>query len=208
MTPHPIPTLNGGFVRLEPMALRHVDGLFNAANEDRSSYGFTAVPSSREEVTTYVTDLLDLWERGEGMPFVQVDVESDRPVGATRYLTIRRRTPSASPYAVEIGGTWLAASAQRSALNTEAKLLLLEYAFTTSRVGRVDLKTDARNEQSRNAIARIGASFEGVLRHWQPSMAEGEEGKLRDSAMFSIIDTEWPMVRERLTSLLVQRTKS
>ena len=117
-------------------------------------------------------------------------------------MTIRSTGAAVTPYAVEIGGTWLAKSAQRSGVNTEAKLLLLDYAFTTWRVGRVDLKTDARNERSRNAIARIGATFEGVLRHWQPSMVEGETGTLRDSAMFSITDDEWPSVRERLTSLL------
>jgi RimJ/RimL family protein N-acetyltransferase len=117
-------------------------------------------------------------------------------------MTIRSLRPFATPYAVEIGGTWLATSAQRSGINTEAKLLLLDYAFETWHVGRVDLKTDARNDRSRNAILRIGASFEGVLRHWQPSLVEGEEGTLRDSAMFSIVDSEWPSVRERLTSLL------
>ena len=113
-------------------------------------------------------------------------------------MTIRRLDNSTSPYAIEIGGTWLAASTQRSGINTNAKLLLLDYAFETLGVGRVDLKTDARNERSRAAITRIGGKFEGVLRHWQPSLVPGEEGKLRDSAMFSILDVEWPDVRERL----------
>ncbi|MGA7834763.1 MAG: GNAT family protein [Acidimicrobiales bacterium] len=202
MTSRPIPTLSGTRVRLEPMALRHVDGLFDAASEDRSTYGLTAVPRNREEMSAHVNDMLRKWEDGDVVPFVQIDAGSGRPVGATRFLAIRSTSPSVSPYAVEIGGTWLASSVQRSAVNTEAKLLLLEYAFGTWHVGRVDLKTDARNERSRDAIARIGATFEGVLRHWQPSMIDGEEGMLRDSAMFSIIDTEWPSVRERLTSLL------
>jgi len=189
------------------MTLGHVDGLLEAASEDRSTYALTFVPASYEEVVAYVTELLDLWEKGEGLPFVQIDVESDRLVGATRFLTIRRLSPTAIPYAVEIGGTWLAASAQRTAFNTEAKLLLLEHAFATWHVGRVDLKTDARNERSRNAIARLGATFEGVLRHWQPSSAEGEAGKFRDSAMFSVTDEEWPSVRERLSSLLAYDAK-
>jgi RimJ/RimL family protein N-acetyltransferase len=109
------------------------------------------------------------------------------------------------PYAVEIGGTWLAASAQRTGINTEAKLLLLDYAFSVLGVGRVDLKTDARNDRSRNAMARIGGTFEGVLRNWQPSLVPGEEGRLRDSALYSILDTEWPDVHERLLELSVRR---
>jgi RimJ/RimL family protein N-acetyltransferase len=149
----------------------------------------------------YVGDLLQMWEAGEVVPFAQIEVATDRPVGATRLMTIRAIQGSTNPYAVEIGGTWLAASAQRSGLNTEAKLLLLEYAFGTWNVGRVDLKTDARNDRSRNAILRIGASFEGVLRHWQPSQVAGEENRLRDSAFFSILDTEWPRVREHLRLL-------
>jgi RimJ/RimL family protein N-acetyltransferase len=146
--------------------------------------------------------MLTMWKSGEVVPFAQVDVARDRVVGVTRIMTIRRLNDSSMPYAVEIGGTWLAASTQRTGINTNAKLLLFEHAFTTLGVGRVDLKTDARNERSRAAIARIGATFEGVLRHWQPSMVPGEEGRLRDSAIFSILDTEWPDVRERLQSML------
>jgi RimJ/RimL family protein N-acetyltransferase len=106
---------------------------------------------------------------------------------------------------VEIGGTFLAASAQRTGINTEAKLLLLEHAFDVLGVGRVDLKTDARNDRSRNAMLRIGATFEGVLRNWQPSLVPGEEGLLRDSALYSITDREWPEVREHLASLTARR---
>jgi RimJ/RimL family protein N-acetyltransferase len=117
-------------------------------------------------------------------------------------MTIRRLDESSSPYAVEIGGTWLAGSTQRTGINTNAKLLLLDYAFTTFGVGRVDLKTDARNERSRAAISRIGASFEGVLRHWQPSLVAGEEGQLRDTAIYSILDVEWPDVRAGLRAAM------
>jgi RimJ/RimL family protein N-acetyltransferase len=149
----------------------------------------------------YVSDLLRMWEAGEVVPFAQIEVASDRPVGATRLMTIRALQSSATPYAVEIGGTWLAASAQRSGLNTQAKQLLLAYVFDAWNVGRVDLKTDARNDRSRNAILRIGATLEGVLRHWQPSQLAGEENRLRDSAIFSILDTEWPRVEDHLRSL-------
>jgi RimJ/RimL family protein N-acetyltransferase len=193
--------LSGTLIRLEPLSHHHVDGLFEAASEDRSAYGFTKVPQSRDAMDDYVSDLLRMWEAGEVVPFAQVEVATDRPVGGTRLMTIRALQPSATPYAVEIGGTWLAASAQRSGLNTQAKQLLFEYVFDAWNVGRVDLKTDARNNRSRNAILRIGATFEGVLRHWQPSQLAGEENRLRDSAIYSILDSEWPRVKEHLRSL-------
>ena len=104
--------------------------------------------------------------------------------------------------AVEIGWTWLAASAQRTGINAEAKLLLLEFAFETMNVARVDIKTDARNERSRRAIVGIGATFEGVLRQWSPSRVPGEEGLMRDSAMFSVIAAEWPRVQAALQARL------
>lgn len=201
MTAYPIPTLKGTLVRLEPLSHRHVDGLFEAASEDRSTYGFTGVPQSRDHMDDYVGDLVRMWEAGQLIPFAQIDVVEDRLVGATRLMTIRALQPFDIPYAVEIGGTWLAASAQRSGINTQAKLLLLQYAFDTWNVGRVDLKTDARNDRARDAILRIGASFEGVLRHWQPSQVAGEDHRLRDTAIYSVLDTEWPRVRNHLASL-------
>lgn len=186
------------------MTLATVDELVVAANEDRATYGFTRVPSTREAMNAQVEELLRQWLAGEGVPFVQVAAVSGRLVGATRFLTIRRRSPSDVPFAVEIGGTWLAASAQRSGINVEAKLLLMEYAFSTWFVGRVDIKTDARNERARGAIERLGATFEGVLRHWQPSLATDEGDLLRDSAMFSVTDDQWPAVREQLVARLAR----
>ena len=175
-----------------------------AANEDRATYGYTQVLQSRKDAVSYVESMTSMWESGEAVPFAQIDVGRDRLVGTTRYLSIRRVDESTTPYAVEIGGTWLSASAQRTSINTNAKFLLLDYAFTTWGVSRVDLKTDARNERSRAAIERIGASLEGLLRHWQPSQVPGEEGLFRDTAMYSIIDEEWPAVRERLTSMMAE----
>jgi RimJ/RimL family protein N-acetyltransferase len=199
---YPIPTLAGPYVRLEPLAPEHIDALVVAANEDRSSYFYTNVLRTVDEATQYVDVMLSMWKSGEVVPFVQIDVTRERVVGVTRFMTIRRLNDASSPYAVEIGGTWLAASTQRTGVNTNAKLLLLEHAFTTLGVGRVDLKTDARNERSRAAIARVGATFEGVLRQWQPSLVPGEERQLRDSAIFSVLDTEWPDVRQRLQSMV------
>ncbi|MGH3732529.1 MAG: GNAT family N-acetyltransferase [Acidimicrobiales bacterium] len=202
MSPLPIPTLTGPYTRLEPLGPEHIDALVEAANEDRATYFFTSVPQNTREATQFVETMSSMWESGGAMPFAQIDVARERVVGTTRYLNIRRSDDSSLPYGVEIGGTWLAASTQRTRINTNAKLLLLDYAFTTFGVGRVDLKTDARNERSRAAIARIGATFEGVLRHWQPSLVPREEGKLRDTAIFSILDLEWPDVRELLLSKL------
>jgi RimJ/RimL family protein N-acetyltransferase len=199
-----VPALSGRHVRLEPLTSEHVDALVEAANEDRAAYGYTVVLQSREDAVSYFELMMSMWESGEAVPFAQIDVGRDRLVGTTRYLSIRRVDESTTPYAVEIGGTWLSASAQRTSINTNAKFLLLDYAFTTWGVSRVDLKTDARNERSRAAIERIGASLEGLLRHWQPSQVPGEEGLFRDTAMYSIIDEEWPAVRERLTSMMAE----
>jgi RimJ/RimL family protein N-acetyltransferase len=101
---------------------------------------------------------------------------------------------------VEIGATWLAADAQRTRINTEAKLLMLEHAFDRWRVHRVSLMTDARNERSRNAIMRLGARFDGVLRAARPA----SDGAIRDTAAFSILDSEWPAIRAKLQARLTQ----
>ena len=194
--------MRGRIVRLEPLSRAHVDGLIEAAAENRATYSYTTVPHGRDEATAYVLELVDAAARGEAFAFAQVRASDDVIVGGTRFLTLRRRPRESRPYAVEIGGTWLAASAQRTGLNVEAKLLLLTYAFDVWKVGRVDFKTDARNARSRAAIAALGAQFEAVLRNWQPSHAEGEDGLLRDSALYAVIDTDWPAVRAHLEARL------
>jgi RimJ/RimL family protein N-acetyltransferase len=180
----------------------HIDALSDAAQFDRSSYVYTTVPENRLETERYVLDLLREWEKGLIVPFAQVSVQSDRAVGVTRFMTLRRREEDDRPFAAEIGGTWLGAQFQRTGINSEAKLLLLGYAFEVWNVARVDLKSDARNERSRAAILRLGATFEGVLRQWQPSLVVGEEGLYRDTAMFSVTQEEWPGVREHLKTLV------
>jgi N-acetyltransferase len=195
--------LVGEYVRLEPLSTNHVEELVSAATENQSAYGWTVVPSTRETMLAYVTGLLDDQERGDVIAFAQISVATGRAVGATRFLHIRHRPGVELPFAVEIGGTWLSGSAQRTAINSEAKLLLMTYAFEEWGVVRVDLKTDARNERSRNAMARIGATFEGVLRQWQPSQVVGEEPLYRDSAMFSVTATEWINVRDSLQAGLL-----
>ncbi len=197
-----VPTLVGARVRLEPLSLDHVDDLVAASGDDRATYGFTTVPEGGAAMRLDVTTRLELAAAGEWMPFAQVRSADGHAVGVTSFLSLRWDSGASYPYAVEVGGTWLAHFVQRSGINVEAKLLLLAHAFDVWGVGRVDLKTDARNRRSRDAIEGIGARLEGVLRSWQPSHVRGEEGMLRDSAIFSIVASEWPGVRELLTRRL------
>jgi RimJ/RimL family protein N-acetyltransferase len=190
--------MNGALVRLEPLAQSHGPGLESAAAENRSTYGYTMVPAAGG-MAAYVADLL----AHDGItPFAQVRVADGTPVGGTGYFNPRAWPGRADLFAVEVGGTWLAASAQRTGINTESKLLLMTHAFEVLNVARVDFKTDARNQRSRRAIERAGARFEGVLRNWGPSWAPGEAGRLRDSAFYSVIADEWPQVKAALTSRL------
>ncbi|HEY2281680.1 MAG TPA: GNAT family protein [Streptosporangiaceae bacterium] len=192
-----IPVLCGSLVRLEPLSAGHVAGLARAAEEDRGSYAFTVVPRA-DEVQAYLAAQSGRADAGELVPFAQVRVADGQAVGCTSYGHPRYWPGRADLCAVEIGWTWLGASAQRTGINSEAKLLLVDYAFETLGVARVDFKTDARNDGSRRALAGLGAHFEGVLRGWSPSRVPGEEGRLRDSAMFSLLAGEWPDTRERL----------
>ncbi|RBQ15732.1 N-acetyltransferase [Spongiactinospora rosea] len=195
-----VPVLHGSLVRLEPLTTGHAPDLAKAAEEDRSSYGFTMVPRAGE-VDDWL--LMHLARSAEGVtPFAQVRVSDGMAVGCTSYCTPRYWPGRADLSALEIGWTWLSGSAQGTGINLEAKLLLLTYAFETLDLARVDLKTDARNERSRRAIQRLGARFEGVLRQWSPSWAAGEVGMLRDSAMFSVIAAEWPEVKAGLRARL------
>jgi N-acetyltransferase len=127
-------------------------------------------------------------------------------VGCTAFRERRTWADRPDLRAIEIGWTWLADSAQGTGINKEAKLLLFTYAFETLGVARVDLKTDARNERSRRAIERLGARFEGVLRKWSPSLAPGEEGMLRDSAMFAVVEEDWPTVKSDLIARIGRQT--
>ncbi|HZU79403.1 MAG TPA: GNAT family protein [Acidimicrobiales bacterium] len=193
-----VPVLEGRVVRLEPLEERHVPDLAEAADADRASYGFTTVPQGPDGTATYVAAVLAAVASGDTVGFAQVRQSDGRAVGVTRYLTFRHAPEVGGLYAVEVGGTWLGAAAQRTGINVEAKLLLFGHAFEQWSVGRVDLKTDARNERSRAAIAALGATFEGVLHQWQPSHAVGETGMLRDTAMFSVVTGRWPDVRAEL----------
>ncbi len=193
--------LEGGHVRLEPLTVSHVDALVEAARGSRVA--FTYFPDTREAMERYVAAVLRDQAAGTALPFVTLALATGRVVGATRFLNIEywgwdegnaNQRGADRPDAVEIGATWLSVEARRTAINSEAKLLMLGHAFATWRVHRVRLFTDSRNVQSREAILRLGARFDGVLR----AAREGADGEIRHTAAYSILEAEWPEVKARL----------
>jgi N-acetyltransferase len=197
-------TLLGRHVSLEPLTAQHVDEIATAGSGDRTSFGYTQVPDGREEAAEYVAWLLDDAAHGRAAPFVQRRTGNGLVVGCTRFLNPLWPLGRDAPDEVEIGGTWLSASAQRTPVNTEAKLLLLTHAFETWQVQRVAICTDARNAQSRQAIERIGARFEGVLRRHRRSTRAGDGAQLRDTAISAITIDDWAEVRALLAGRLAR----
>jgi len=184
------PTLEGELVRLEPMTAAHEDGLWEASRDERTWRWLSIEqPQTREEMRAYVEAALALEREGAEMPLVTRRRDDDRIVGSTRYLALRPEHRS-----LEIGWTWLHPDAWGSGINVEAKLLMFEHAFERLGCLRVELKTDARNERSRGAMAALPAQFEGV--HRKQMLVRG--GQRRDSAWYSVIDDEWPEVRANL----------
>ena len=206
------PVLEGTHVRLEPLSRAHVDGLLAAATGDRSSFTYTHVPDDRAGMAGYVDRALDRAAAGDQVPFATVSVALGRVVGSTRFYELEPWDwTTLSPGAVavpatgtldraSIGHTWLDPAAQRSPVNTEAKLLLLAHAFDTWGVRAVRLQTDARNARSRAAIERIGCTLDGVLRADRPAA----DGSVRDSAVFSMLADEWPAARAALVARLAR----
>lgn len=192
------PTLSGERVRLEPLSLGSVEALVAAASESRDTFAYALAPPEVEGMTTYVEVALREQAEGLSVTFVIVDPTHEKVVGSTRYMDIVYWDGQDFPSAVEIGSTWLAASAQRTGINTEMKLLMLAHAFEAWQVHRVTLKTDARNQRSRTAMERIGCRFEGVRRAHMPAL----DGGIRDTAYYSILRSEWPAVKERLEALI------
>jgi N-acetyltransferase len=190
--------LEGARVLLEPLALSHVAALVEAASESRETYGFADVPDGPLEMEAYVRYAL---ETAGVMPFAIVS--QGRVVGSTRFLRMEHwprldDRPPDVPHVADIGWTWLAASAQGTGVNTEAKFLMLRHAFETWRVFRVAIKVDAPNERSRRAVESLGAKLEGIRR----AMRLGEDGTVRDLAWYSILQDEWPAVKARLEARL------
>ena len=200
--------LQGTHVRLEPLTRAHASALVAAAASGaRDTFSFTWVPHDESSAVRYVDEALALHAAGRALPFATIDMATGGVIGSTRYLNVEFWAwPPGSPYqrgehvpdVVEIGATWLAPAAQRTPINTEAKLLMLGHAFEHWRVHRVSLMTDARNLRSRNAILRIGATFDGVLRAARVAV----DGVIRHTAAYSIVEAEWPAVKAGLEAKL------
>ncbi|MFN0093831.1 MAG: GNAT family N-acetyltransferase [Dehalococcoidia bacterium] len=198
-------SLIGQHVRLEPLGHEHVASLVRAAGQDRATYGWTFVPEANEAaMRLYVDKAIARRAAGAVFAFATFDQRRDTVVGSTRFAEIERFDwPEGDPGSravdsVEIGWTWLAADAQRTAINTEAKYLMARHAFEVWGVYRLWLKTDSRNERSRQAIERIGARFEGILR----SHARASVGGVRDTAVYAITEADWPAARAALEAKL------
>ena len=186
-------TLDGRYARLEPLAIDHLKDLTEIGLDERLWRWYPAPVRTRDDMRGYVQEALRAQQHGNALPFATIEKGSGRAVGSTRFAnidTFNRR--------VEIGWTWLTRAWQRTALNTEAKYLMLSHAFDTWGCARVEFKTDAMNEPSRRAILRIGAKEEGTLR--KHMLMSG--GRWRDSVYYSILDTEWPAIRESLENKL------
>lgn len=187
-------TLEGDIVRLEPLALRHVDDLERVAFDPDLWRWVPTQVANRDELEAYVDEALDEQARGVSLPFAVIEKRDGRAIGSTRYGAISR-----ADRRLEIGWTWYGRAWHRTGVNTESKLLLLRHAFETLGAIRVELKTDKLNERSRNAILRLGAQQEGIFRNHR--IIPGS-GRIRDTVYFSIIDREWPGVKARLEGYL------
>jgi len=184
-------TLQGAVVRLEPLRHEHVELFWEVAKSDLDDI-FRWIPYSMktpEDFRGVIAKAFQEQDRGESIVFATVEQSSGRAIGSTRFMNIDRVNRR-----VEIGSTWIAPPWQRTAVNTEAKYLMLRHAFEVWQCMRVELKTDALNTKSRNAILRIGAKEEGTLRRHLLT----HTGRVRDTVYFSILDDEWPEVKAKL----------
>ena len=182
-------TLTGRHVQLTPLSIDHQEGLVAAVRDGNLwELWYTSIPAP-ENMLAEIQRRLALQEAGTMLPFTISDLATGEIVGMTTYMNIDKDTPR-----VEIGSTWYARRVQRTALNTEAKLLLLAHAFEKLGCAAVEFRTHFMNQQSRRAIERLGAKFDGVLRsHFLTA-----NGTLRDTCLYSIIASEWPTVRTHL----------
>ncbi len=195
-----VPTvLEGEFVRLEPMTLDHLDGL-TSVGLDPEIWRFTLVLiRTRDDMRAYMESALTLQQDGTTLPFVTIERSSGQIVGSTRFGNY-----DPANHRIEIGWTWIAPPWQRTAINTEAKYLMLSHAFEKLHCVRVELKTDVLHGPSRKAMLRIGAKEEGIFRKhllvW--------DGRYRDSIYYSILDEEWPEVKQQLEKMLTRRQEA
>lgn len=201
-------TLTGSHVRLAPLGLEHVDALVAASTAEHPPglYDWSPVPQTKSDAIRYVEAALVLRKADKAIAFATVRASDDVVIGSTRFFDVEywpwpaghRFNNRTTPDVCEIGYTWLTAPAIRTAANTEAKLLMLTHAFESWQVHRVCFHTDVRNHRSKEALARIGGHFEGILRAHRMS----SDFIPRDSARFSIIATEWPAVKGKLEQML------
>jgi len=194
-TPAPV-TLTGSSVRLEPLSLEHhLDPLASIALDPDLWRWTLNVVQTRDDLRRYLEEALREQAEGRSVPFATIHLATGRAAGCTRFGNIETRHRR-----VEIGWTWIGRDYQRTRVNTEAKLLMLEHAFETWGCHRVELKTNVLNQRSRNAMLRIGAKEEGILR----KHALNDQGVPRDTVYYSVIDDEWPMVKARLHAMLAE----
>ena len=182
-------TLSGLRVLLEPLSLEHLDGILAAVKDGELwNLWYTSIPSP-EKAEGYIKTALDMRANAGAMPFIIRDRESNTIIGCTRYFNVDEVNQR-----LEIGHTWYSESYQRTAANTESKYLLLSHAFEELNAIAVEFRTHWHNHKSRAAIARLGAKQDGVLRNHTRSA----DGIYRDTVVFSIIDLEWPAVKQSL----------
>jgi N-acetyltransferase len=200
--------LQGNHVLLEPLSPRHVEALARASAGAPELYQWSAVPQSLEAVKKYVETALEWRAAGTAVPFAVVRLADGVVIGSTRFFDIEcwswpeghERHGRVAPDVCEIGYTWYAPEAIRTAVNTESKALMLKHAFEVWGVLRVCLHTDVRNERSRAAMERIGCTFEGILRSHRMAV----DSTPRDSARYSIVAADWPEVKQRLAGLMAR----
>jgi N-acetyltransferase len=185
--------LLGRHVRLEPLSLQHCAGLSEVGLDEELWRWIPTPVRTPQQMTEYVEAALKEQAAGTALPFAQIEAATGRVIGSTRYANIERLHRR-----VEIGWTWVARDFQRTAVNTEAKFLLLRHAFETLGCNRVELKTDSLNAKSRAAILRIGAQQEGIFRNHMVT----DGGRIRHTVYFSILNSEWPEVKARLVTRL------
>lgn len=187
-------SLLGRHVRLEPLTDAHLDGLAEVGLAEELWRWIPFPVTTRQEMADYIGVALDEQRRGVSVPFAITEKSTGRPIGSTRFAMIDRLN-----HRLEIGWTWIAPAWQRTAVNTEAKFLMLCHAFERLNCLRVELKTDSLNEKSRKAIGRIGAQQEGIFRNHMLTAS----GRIRHTVYFSVIDSEWPSVRSALEDKLI-----
>ena len=207
-----MPTLQGSQIVLKPLALEHAEGLCRASFSDPSLFKWSPVPRGVEAVTAYIETALTWQDANTAVPFVIIRQGDGAVLGSTRFWNIERwqwprhheRHGRGFPDACEIGYTWLTSTAIRTSANTEAKFLMLQHAFEKWKVLRVCFHTDRRNERSKAALERLGAKYEGTLRAHRIAA----DFTARDSLRYSIVASEWLVIKERLIRHLKQHNEN